>query len=53
MADDRPPWRKVLYAQQPYPDNHTDASFLAAISNGRLVYESPPNGFPAHSRRTS
>ena len=33
MADERPPWRKVLYAQQPYPDNHTDASFLAAASS--------------------
>ncbi|KAK9812775.1 hypothetical protein WJX72_003471 [[Myrmecia] bisecta] len=26
-----PAWRKVLYEKQPYPDNHTDASFLAAL----------------------
>eukprot|EP00124_Ichthyophonus_hoferi_P005983 Ihof_evm1s1096 gene=Ihof_evmTU1s1096 len=25
------PWRKVLYLTQPYPDNHTDTSFLAML----------------------
>ena len=26
-----PPWRKVLYEQQPYPDNYTDKSYLASV----------------------
>lgn len=31
-----PPWEKVLWRRQPYPDNYTDASFLQ-----HLVWHAP------------
>lgn len=34
----KPPWRKVLYLPQPYPDNFVDASFLAKLLlNGKAI----------------
>ena len=27
----RPPWRKILWEQQPYPDNYVDQTFLASV----------------------
>ena len=33
-----PPWRRILYERQGYPDNHTDDSFLERlVLNGRVV----------------
>lgn len=29
------PWEKVLWRRQPYPDNHTDATFLQHMVTGR------------------
>jgi hypothetical protein len=26
-----PPWEKVLWRKQPYPDNYTDPTFLQAL----------------------
>ena len=32
------PWRRILYEHQPYPDNHTDSTFLERlVLNGRVV----------------
>ena len=33
-----PPWRRILYEQQPYPDNYTPADWLSAMSS----YSSSP-----------
>jgi len=30
-ASARPPWRRILYESQPYPDSHTDESFLSQL----------------------
>lgn len=27
----RPPWRKILWEEQPYPDNYVDKTFLASV----------------------
>jgi len=27
----KPPWRKILWEQQPYPDNYVDQTFLASV----------------------
>ena len=35
--DSRPPWRKILYEEQPYADNYVDNKFMAGlIQNGAL-----------------
>ena len=31
QGDARPPWRKILWEQQPYPDNYVDQTFLASV----------------------
>lgn len=31
-----PPWEKVLWRRQPYPDNYTDPTFLQALVRGRV-----------------
>lgn len=31
------PWRKLLYIQQPYPDNYTDQSFLSQLKRNSTV----------------
>lgn len=33
----RQPWRKLLYIQQPFPDNHTDSSFLSQLKRNSTV----------------
>jgi hypothetical protein len=35
----RPPWEKVLYKRQPYPDNHVDDSFLESLSTNAGVQQ--------------
>jgi hypothetical protein len=32
-----PRWQKVLWKQQPFPDNHTDATFLRDLVGRALV----------------
>lgn len=32
-----PPWKKLLYLQQPYPDNYTDKSFLSQLKRSHPV----------------
>lgn len=32
-----PPWRKLLYIRQPYPDNYTDSSFLSQLKRNTTV----------------
>ena len=38
-----PPWRKILYEWQPYPDNYTDETYLASVnttvSGSQLSFE--------------
>ena len=31
VAPPKPPWRKILWAEQPYPDNYVDKTFLASV----------------------
>jgi len=31
------PWKKLLYLQQPYPDNYTDTSFLSQLKRNTTV----------------
>lgn len=33
----KPPWRKVLYEQQPYEDNHVDQAFLSMLITNQDV----------------
>jgi hypothetical protein len=34
----RPPWQRILWKQQPYKDNHTDATFLEhLVKNANFV----------------
>lgn len=33
----KPPWRKVLYEQQPYEDNHVDQAFLSKLITNQNV----------------
>ncbi|BGP44137.1 glycosylphosphatidylinositol anchor biosynthesis [Rhodotorula kratochvilovae] len=44
-----PPYRKVLYLKQPYPDNHVDASFLSDLKRNVNVH---PASLPALLRQT-
>ena len=30
-SSQKPPWRKILYEWQPYPDNYTDKTYLASV----------------------
>ncbi|RLV95546.1 Phosphatidylinositol N-acetylglucosaminyltransferase GPI2 subunit [Spathaspora sp. JA1] len=32
-----PPWKKLLYLKQPYPDNYTDKSFLSQLKRNTTV----------------
>lgn len=32
-----PPWRKLLWLRQPYPDNHVDSSFLSQLKQNSHV----------------
>ncbi|BGP58704.1 glycosylphosphatidylinositol anchor biosynthesis [Rhodotorula sphaerocarpa] len=45
----RPPYRKVLFLRQPYPDNHVDSSFLADLKRNVNVH---PANLPALLRQT-
>ncbi|KAG0655396.1 hypothetical protein C6P46_000993, partial [Rhodotorula mucilaginosa] len=45
----RPPYRKVLFLRQPYPDNHVDASFLRDLKRNVNVH---PANLPALLRQT-
>ncbi|BGP04187.1 Phosphatidylinositol N-acetylglucosaminyltransferase-domain containing protein [Rhodotorula toruloides] len=44
-----PPYRKVLYLKQPYPDNYVDATFLADLKRNVNVH---PASLPALLRQT-
>lgn len=33
----KPPWKKLLYLKQPYPDNYTDVSFLSQLKRNTTV----------------
>lgn len=33
----KPPWRKLLWVKQPYPDNYVDASFLSQLKRNSSV----------------
>ncbi|GAA5849324.1 hypothetical protein JCM9279_006450 [Rhodotorula babjevae] len=44
-----PPYRKVLWLRQPYPDNHVDASFLSDLRRNVNVH---PASLPALLRQT-
>ena len=35
-------WRKVLYGQQPFPDNHIDGSFLDELQRNGTADRGPP-----------
>ncbi|GAA5880198.1 hypothetical protein JCM8547_006588 [Rhodosporidiobolus lusitaniae] len=45
----QPPFRKVLYLRQPYPDNYVDASFLADLKRNANVH---PASLPSLLRQT-
>ncbi|KAI5962622.1 GPI2 [Candida pseudojiufengensis] len=34
---EKPPWKKLLYLQQPYPDNYNDESFLSQLKRNTTV----------------
>ncbi|KAI5957114.1 GPI2 [Candida jiufengensis] len=34
---ENPPWKKLLYLQQPYPDNYNDESFLSQLKRNTTV----------------
>ncbi|BGO96347.1 hypothetical protein NBRC10512_000566 [Rhodotorula toruloides] len=44
-----PPYRKILYLKQPYPDNYVDATFLADLKRNVNVH---PASLPALLRQT-
>ncbi|GAA6060644.1 hypothetical protein JCM10212_006395 [Sporobolomyces blumeae] len=46
---DRPPYRKVLYLRQPYPDNWVDSSFLSDLQRNVNVH---PASLPVLLRQT-
>ncbi|GAA5913884.1 hypothetical protein JCM8208_004988 [Rhodotorula glutinis] len=48
-ASPLPPYRKVLWLRQPYPDNHVDASFLSDLKRNVNVH---PASLPALLRQT-
>ncbi len=49
----RPPkWEKVLWKEQPYPDNYTDATFLQELVR-RLYGQAQPCACPACSARAA
>lgn len=35
--EQHPPWKKLLYLKQPYPDNYTDKSFLSQLKRNTTV----------------
>lgn len=39
LGDAPPPWKKLLYLRQPYPDNYTDRSFLSQLKRNTTVLE--------------
>lgn len=41
-AEELPPWEKVLWKRQPYPDNHTDETFLQQLVGLSCVVPSQP-----------
>lgn len=42
-----PPWQKLLWKAQPYPDNHVDASFLSELrTNGTCAARTDPQRRP-------
>ncbi|GAA5955170.1 hypothetical protein JCM10213_000187 [Rhodosporidiobolus nylandii] len=45
----RPPFRKVLYLRQPYPDNYVDTSFLSSLKRNANL---PPPSLPHLLRQT-
>lgn len=40
-SDSLPPWKKLLYLQQPYPDNYTDKSFLSQLKKTNSITKYP------------
>lgn len=51
-----PPWERVLYKQQPYPDNYVPTSFLAHLRHKHLpcdVVESSFNPNPSQQQQAS
>ncbi|GAA5838076.1 hypothetical protein JCM11251_004701 [Rhodosporidiobolus azoricus] len=48
-GDAPPPFRKILYIRQPYPDNYVDASFLADLKRNVNVH---PASLPHLLRQT-
>lgn len=35
--EERPPWRKLLWVKQPYPDNYVDSTFLSQLKHNSHV----------------